>query len=74
VVRYLLKKKQPSGNRYIITYYETFKVTLYLSYIYRLLLSFMLTTMLLSMWMSNTAATTIMIPVLDAVVQELYGV
>ncbi|KAK2714473.1 solute carrier family 13 member 2-like [Artemia franciscana] len=38
-----------------------------------LLLSFMLTTMLLSMWMSNTAATTIMIPVLDAVVQELYG-
>ncbi|RXG52781.1 Solute carrier family 13 member 2 [Armadillidium vulgare] len=38
----------------------------------RLMGSFMLTTMFLSMWISNTAATAMMIPILDAILQELY--
>lgn len=35
---------------------------------------FMITTMLLSMWISNTAATAMMVPIVEAVVHELYKV
>ncbi|XP_055935979.1 Na(+)/citrate cotransporter-like [Argiope bruennichi] len=36
-----------------------------------LLLGFMLTTMLMSMWMTNTATTAMMIPIVDALVEEI---
>ena len=38
----------------------------------RLLLGFMLITAGLSMWMSNTAATVMVLPIVDAVFQELF--
>ena len=38
---------------------------------HRLLLGFMIATMLLSMWISNTATTTMMIPIVEAVLQQL---
>jgi len=37
----------------------------------RLLLGFMLTTMSLSMWISNTATTAMMAPIVKAVLDEL---
>lgn len=39
--------------------------------LFRLLLGFMIATMLLSMWISNTATTTMMIPIVEAVLQQL---
>ncbi|KAL7645307.1 UNVERIFIED_CONTAM: hypothetical protein RMT77_003693 [Armadillidium vulgare] len=38
----------------------------------RLMIGFMLTTMFLSMWISNTASTAMMVPIVDAILQELY--
>lgn len=38
---------------------------------YRLMLGFMVTTMFLSMWISNTATTAMMVPIVDAVLNEL---
>ena len=40
----------------------------------RLMVGFMLTSMLLSMWISNTAATAMMLPIVDAVLIALYKV
>ena len=40
----------------------------------RLMTGFMLTTMFLSMWISNTAATAMVVPIVDAVLQLLYKV
>ena len=40
----------------------------------RLMTGFMLTTMFMSMWISNTAATAMMVPIVDAVLQQLYKV
>ncbi|RXG56913.1 hypothetical protein Avbf_14369 [Armadillidium vulgare] len=37
-----------------------------------IMLSFMLTTMFISMWISNTAAGAMMVPILDAILQELF--
>lgn len=37
----------------------------------RLMLGFMVTTMFLSMWISNTATTAMMVPIVDAVLNEL---
>ena len=39
-----------------------------------LMTGFMFTTMFLSMWISNTATTAMMVPIVDAVLQELYKV
>ena len=41
------------------------------SLFFRLIFGFMLATMLLSMWISNTATTTMMIPIVEAVLQQL---
>nr|XP_045621719.1 solute carrier family 13 member 5-like [Procambarus clarkii] len=38
----------------------------------RLMAGFMLTTMFLSMWISNTATTAMMVPIVDAILSELY--
>ncbi|KAA0189195.1 hypothetical protein HAZT_HAZT002834 [Hyalella azteca] len=40
----------------------------------RLMTGFMVTTMFLSMWISNTATTAMMVPIVDAILQELYKV
>ena len=40
----------------------------------RLLFGFMSTTMFLSMWISNTAATAMMVPIVEALLQELLKV
>ncbi|KAL7646871.1 UNVERIFIED_CONTAM: hypothetical protein RMT77_002128 [Armadillidium vulgare] len=40
----------------------------------RLMIGFMITTMFLSMWISNTAATAMMVPIVDAVLQEFYRI
>lgn len=40
----------------------------------RLMAGFMLTTMFLSMWISNTASTAMMVPIVDAILVELYSV
>ena len=40
----------------------------------RLIAGFMMTTMFLSMWISNTAATAMMVPIVHAILQELYKV
>ena len=39
----------------------------------RLMASFMFTTMFLSMWNSNTATTAMMLPIVDAILVELYS-
>lgn len=39
----------------------------------RLMAGFMLTTMFLSMWISNTASTAVMVPIVDAILVELYA-
>ena len=39
--------------------------------IFRLMLGFMSTAMFLSMWVSNTATTAMMVPIIDAVMREL---
>ncbi|XP_063586144.1 Na(+)/citrate cotransporter-like isoform X1 [Penaeus indicus] len=39
----------------------------------RLMAGFMLTTMFLSMWISNTASTAMMVPIVDAILVELYS-
>ncbi|XP_068207339.1 Na(+)/citrate cotransporter-like isoform X3 [Palaemon carinicauda] len=39
----------------------------------RLMAGFMLTTMFLSMWISNTASTAMMVPIVDAILVELYA-
>ncbi|XP_042233870.1 solute carrier family 13 member 5-like isoform X3 [Homarus americanus] len=39
----------------------------------RLMAGFMLTTMFLSMWISNTATTAMMVPIVDAILTELYS-
>nr|XP_045621413.1 protein I'm not dead yet-like isoform X2 [Procambarus clarkii]XP_045621414.1 protein I'm not dead yet-like isoform X2 [Procambarus clarkii] len=39
----------------------------------RLMAGFMLTTMFLSMWISNTATTAMMVPIVDAILVELYA-
>ncbi|XP_018018962.1 solute carrier family 13 member 5 isoform X2 [Hyalella azteca] len=39
----------------------------------RLLAGFMMTTMFLSMWISNTASTAMMLPIVDAILKELYS-
>jgi sodium-dependent dicarboxylate transporter 2/3/5 len=38
------------------------------------MLGFMTTTMFLSMWISNTATTAMMVPIVEAVLYELYKV
>lgn len=38
----------------------------------RLMTGFMFTTMFLSMWISNTASTAMMVPIVDAILQQLY--
>ncbi|KAK7080784.1 hypothetical protein SK128_008058 [Halocaridina rubra] len=38
----------------------------------RLMAGFMMTTMFLSMWISNTATTAMMVPIVDAILMELY--
>jgi len=38
---------------------------------YRLLLGIMMTTMFLSMWMNNTSTTAMMVPIVDAIMEEL---
>ena len=40
-------------------------------YFFRLMLGLMLPTMFLSMWISNTATTAMMVPIVDAVLIEL---
>ena len=42
-----------------------------LQYFFRLMLGLMLPTMFLSMWISNTATTAMMVPIVDAVLIEL---
>ena len=39
----------------------------------RLMLGFMFTTMFLSMWISNTATTAMMLPIVDAVADAING-
>merc|ERR1719219_1865167 len=39
----------------------------------RLMLGFMFTTMFLSMWISNTATTAMMLPIVDAVAEAING-
>ena len=38
------------------------------------MLGFMITTMFLSMWISNTAATAMMVPIVLAIIDEIYKV
>ena len=45
----------------------------YLTPYYRLMVGFMFPTWFLSMWISNTATTSMMIPVVEAVLHELEG-
>lgn len=40
----------------------------------RLMLGFMTTTMFLSMWISNTATTAMIVPIVDAITEELFKV
>ena len=42
-----------------------------LLFVYRLILGFMLVTAFLSLWISNTVTTSMMLPVVNAVVKEL---
>jgi sodium-dependent dicarboxylate transporter 2/3/5 len=39
----------------------------------RIMLGFMLSTGLISMWISNTAAAAMMVPIVQAVLEEIYG-
>ena len=40
----------------------------------RLMTGLMLTTMFMSMWMNNTASTAMMVPIVQAILQQLYKV
>jgi sodium-dependent dicarboxylate transporter 2/3/5 len=37
------------------------------------MLGFMISTVLISMWISNTAASAMMVPIVTAVLEEIYG-
>lgn len=45
----------------------------YLRLLNRIMLGFMVTTMFLSVWICNTSTTAMMMPIVDAVLTEIFG-